>query len=89
MRTVLGCLICEADAKKSKVAKDILLWKIKASVKGVDGAVFRQFLITDLDDKLRKKHEEEIEAEKKKAVAEALAKAAAAPPRGGILGMFV
>ena len=62
------------------MAKDILLWKIKASIKSVEGAVFRDFLIANFDDKLRKKHEDDI--------ANAVAKAKAAP-RGGILGMFV
>ena len=81
---VIGCLICEADAKRNKIAKDILLWKIKASIKGVDGGVFRNYVIADFDDKVQKKHEDDIA----NAVANATAKAEP-KARGGLMGMFV
>ena len=78
-------MICEAEIKKFKNAKDVLLWKMKTSIKGVDGSVFREFIVANLDDKINKKRDDDIA----NAIAQGEAKAKAESSAGSMLSRLL
>ena len=67
--------------KKVAVAKQILLYKFKMSVKKVDSSSFKVAIVDGLEKKLSD--------QQKALVADAVAKAKAQPKAGGLLGRFM